>query len=453
MAVSFRNVTADLGPGDLLELEVGNVANGGFCVARHEGRVVFVRHTLPGERVRARVTEVTKNFLRADAEDILQASPDRVAAPCPFAGPGRCGGCDWQHASLAAQRRLKATVVEEQLQRVAGITRTVVVEEVPYPDADDVMPDPGLGWRTRVQFTAEDGMIGLRRHRSHDIEPVDECLIAHPGVEMMGIERKRWPGASSVEGVVSASTGDRLVVLRGRRNARVPRLDVPVRLVRGKPEPGANLPYVREEVSGRLYQVSGSGFWQVHPGAAQLLADAVVAALEPKPGDIALDLYCGVGLFAGVLADRIGPDGLVVGVEADGQAVRDAKFNLRDLPQVAIERGAVEEVVKDLEFGRADVASTRSQNKRGTGHHGGARVRLADIVVLDPPRAGAGREVVEQVARIAGRKIAYVSCDPATLARDLGYFSERGWTLESLRAFDAFPMTQHVECLATLVKG
>ncbi|WP_328594994.1 class I SAM-dependent RNA methyltransferase [Actinomadura macrotermitis] len=446
-------MTADLGPGDLLELEVGNVANGGFCVARHEGRVVFVRHTLPGERVRARVTEVTKNFLRADAEDILQASPDRVAAPCPFAGPGRCGGCDWQHASLAAQRRLKATVVEEQLQRVAGITRTVVVEEVPYPDADDVMPDPGLGWRTRVQFTAEDGMIGLRRHRSHDIEPVDECLIAHPGVEMMGIERKRWPGASSVEGVVSASTGDRLVVLRGRRNARVPRLDVPVRLVRGKPEPGANLPYVREEVSGRLYQVSGSGFWQVHPGAAQLLADAVVAALEPKPGDIALDLYCGVGLFAGVLADRIGPDGLVVGVEADGQAVRDAKFNLRDLPQVAIERGAVEEVVKDLEFGRADVASTRSQNKRGTGHHGGARVRLADIVVLDPPRAGAGREVVEQVARIAGRKIAYVSCDPATLARDLGYFSERGWTLESLRAFDAFPMTQHVECLATLVKG
>ncbi|MBW8482221.1 class I SAM-dependent RNA methyltransferase [Actinomadura parmotrematis] len=447
-------MTTDPATGDLLDLDVENVANGGFCVARHEGRVVFVRHSLPGERVRARITDVTRNFLRADAEEVLEASPDRVPAPCPFAGPGRCGGCDWQHASLPAQRRLKAAVVREQLARLAGIDRTVVVEEVPYPVSDEVTPDPGLGWRTRVQFTADDGVIGLRKHRSHDIEPVDECLIAHPGVEMMGIERKRWPRMSSVEGVVSASTGDRLVVLRGSRNARVPRLDVPVRLVRGKPEAGAALPYVREEVSGRLYQVSGSGFWQVHPGAAQLLADAVVQALEPKPGDIALDLYCGVGLFAGVLADRVGRDGLVVGVESDGQAVRDAKFNLRDLPHVAIERGPVEEVIKDLEFGRADApGSGRSQNKRGTGHRGGARVRGADIVVLDPPRAGAGRAVVDRIAHLAGRKIAYVSCDPATLARDLAYFSEKGWTLESLRAFDAFPMTQHVECLAVLVRG
>ncbi|WP_018656784.1 class I SAM-dependent RNA methyltransferase [Actinomadura flavalba] len=439
--------------GDLLDLDVGNVANGGFCVARHEGRVVFVRHALPGERVRARVTEVTKRFLRADAEEIVTASPDRVDPPCPFAGPGRCGGCDWQHASLPAQRALKALVVQEQLARVAGIERTVVVEEVPYPVSDDFTPPPGLGWRTRVQFAAADGAIGLRRHRSHDLEHIDECLIAHPGVEMMGIERKRWPGAASVEGIVSSTTGDRLVVLKGRRNARVPRLNVPVRLVRGKPEAGASLPYVREEVSGRLFQVSGSGFWQVHPGAAQLLADAVVQALEPKPGDIALDLYCGVGLFAGVLADRVGRDGLVVGVESDGQAVRDAKFNLRDLPQVSVERGSVEEIVRDLEFGRAD-ATSRTQNKRsGTGHRGGARVRGADITVLDPPRAGAGKAVVDQIARLTDRKIAYVSCDPATLARDLSYFSARGWTVESFRAFDAFPMTQHVECLAVLVKG
>ncbi|TYK46127.1 class I SAM-dependent RNA methyltransferase [Actinomadura decatromicini] len=439
---------------DVLELQVGNVANGGFCVARHEGRVVFVRHALPGERVRARVTESARNFLRADAVEILEASPDRVEPPCPFAGPGRCGGCDWQHASLPAQRALKAAVVEEQLQRLAGITRTVTVEEVPYPVDGDTVPPPGLGWRTRVQFAVSSGAVGLRRHRSHDIEPIDECLIAHPGVELMGIERKRWPGASGVEGIVSATTGDRLVVLRGRdrRKIRVPRLDVPVRLVRGKPEPGAALPYVREEVAGRLYQVSGSGFWQVHPGAARLLADAVLDALEPKPGDIALDLYCGVGLFAGVLADRVGRDGLVVGVESDGQAVRDARFNLRDLPNVSIERGPVEEVVADLEFGRAD-GTSRSQNKRTGTHHRGERVRRADVVVLDPPRAGAGREVVDHITRLAGRKIAYVSCDPATLARDLSYFSDRGWTLETLRAFDAFPMTQHVELLATLIKG
>ncbi|MEU5884212.1 class I SAM-dependent RNA methyltransferase [Spirillospora sp. NPDC047279] len=447
----------DLGPEDeYLDLEVGNVANGGFCVARHEGRVVFVRHALPGERVRALVTDRTKNFLRADAVEILTPSADRVTPPCPFAGPGRCGGCDWQHASLPAQRALKAAVVAEQLERLAGITRAVVVEEVPYPVEDaEFAPGPGLGWRTRVQFAVSDGAVGLRRHRSHDVEPIDECLIAHPGVELMGIERHRWSGASSVEGIVSSSTGDRLVVVRerGRKRARVPRLEVPVRLVRGKPEPGKSLPYVREEVSGRMFQVSGSGFWQVHPGAAQLLSDAVMAALEPKPGEIALDLYCGVGLFTAGLAERVGREGLVVGIESDGQAVRDAKFNLRDLPNVAIERGPVEEVLGDLEFGRAD-GSDRSQNKRTSGHRGGTRVRGgADVVVLDPPRSGAGQAVVDRLATLVGRKIAYVSCDPATLARDLAYFSERGWTLETLRAFDAFPMTQHVECLATLVRG
>jgi tRNA/tmRNA/rRNA uracil-C5-methylase (TrmA/RlmC/RlmD family) len=427
---------------DLLELDIGPVAHGGWCVARHEGRVVFVRHTLPGERVRARVTDETTSFLRADAVEILTASPDRVPAPCPFAGPGRCGGCDWQHASLPAQRRLKAAVIEEQLSRLAGIERSVVVAEIPMPD-DGVITPPGLGWRTRVQFSVRnDGAIGLRRHRSHGIEPIDACLIAHPGIEEMGIERRRWPGAAGVEAVVSAATGDRVVLLperrgKGRRSAKTPRLDVPVRLVRGRPEPGRALPYVREEVAGRLWQVSGGGFWQVHPGAAQALADAVLAGLRPAPGEVALDLYCGAGLFAGVLGRAIGPDGLVVGVESDGMAVRDARFNLRDLPHVSVERGTVEDILDELEFGTAD----------------GGRIERADLVVLDPPRTGAGRAVVDRIAKVAGRAIAYVSCDPATFARDLAYFGALGWTVETLRGFDAFPMTHHMEILAVLVKA
>ncbi|HEY7483141.1 MAG TPA: class I SAM-dependent RNA methyltransferase [Streptosporangiaceae bacterium] len=425
---------------DLLELEIGPVAHGGWCVARHDGRVVFVRHTLPGERVRARVTDETKSFLRADAIEILDASPDRVRAPCPFAGPGRCGGCDWQHVSLPAQRRLKAAVVEEQLARLAGIERSVVVEEIPIPD-DRVLTLPGLGWRTRMQFAVrKDGVVGLRRHRSHDIEPIDACLIAHPQVEEMGVEGRRWQGASGVEAIVSAATGDRVVRVserRGRRPARVPRLEVPVRLVRGRPEPGRALPYVREQVAGRLWQVSGSGFWQVHPGAAQVLADAVVEALQPASGDVALDLYCGAGLFAGVLGEAIGPDGLVLAIESDVQAVRDARFNLRDLPHVSVERAAVEDVLGEIEFGT----------------EGGGRVDRADLVVLDPPRTGLGREVVDHVAKLAGRRIAYVSCDPATFARDLAYFAERGWALDSLRAFDAFPMTHHIELLAALIRA
>ncbi|MEO5877423.1 MAG: class I SAM-dependent RNA methyltransferase [Streptosporangiaceae bacterium] len=472
---------------DLLELEVGPVGHGGFCVARHDGQVVFVRHALPGELVRARVTEETKNFLRADAVEILKASPDRVEAPCAFAGPGRCGGCDWQHASAAAQRGLKAAVVEEQLKRLAGIERTVHVEEVPFPviyseDGEPMASRPGFGWRTRMQFAVDpDGAVGLRRHRSHDIEYIDECLIAHPEAELMGIERNRWPGAIGVEAVVSAGTGDRLVVLtepkgRGHKPTRVPQLSVPVRVVKperaqqfrapvpakkGQPykrPPQAHLPFVREQAAGRLWQVSGSGFWQVHPGAAETLAKAVLDALDPQPGEIALDLYCGVGLFAGVLGEKVGTDGLVIGVETGNQAVADAKFNLKDLAQVNIEQGKVEDVLKSLEFGRADQPAPdggRSQAKRGAaaGHRGGSRVRKADIVVLDPPRTGAGEQVVEYVAALAGRKIAYVSCDPATLARDLKYFSVRGWVLESLRAFDAFPQTSHVECLAVLARG
>ncbi|GLY78161.1 putative RNA methyltransferase [Actinoallomurus iriomotensis] len=413
---------------ELIELRIGAVANGGSCVARHEGRVVFVRHTLPGELVRARVTQETKNFLRADAVEILEASPDRVPAPCPFSGPGRCGGCDWQHVAVPAQRALKAAVVEEQLRRVAGISREVVVEEVPGA------PD-GLGWRTRVQFSIRrDGAVGLRRHRSHAIEPIDECLIAHPQVEALGIERKRWTGASGVEAVVSAGTGDRLAVLSARGRARVPRMDAPVRLVseRNQEKP----PFVREDVAGRLWQVSGSGFWQVHPGAAQTLADAVVDTLEPRRGEIAVDLYCGAGLFAGVLGERVGSDGLVVGIESDAQSVRDARFNLRDMPHVAVERGEVETVLDEISFGR-----------------GKNRLNRADLVVLDPPRTGAGPDVVKRVATLAGRRIAYVSCDPATLARDLALFGEQGWTLSALRAFDAFPMTQHVELVATLVRG
>jgi tRNA/tmRNA/rRNA uracil-C5-methylase (TrmA/RlmC/RlmD family) len=426
---------------ELIELEIGSVANGGWCVARHEGRVVFVRHTLPGERVRARITQETKNFLRADAVEILEASPDRVQAPCPFAGPGRCGGCDWQHASLPAQRKLKAEVVEEQLRRLAGIERDVVVEEMPGA------PD-GLGWRTRVQFAVRrDGVVGLRKHRSHQIEPIDECLIAHPQVEALGIERKRWTGASGVEAIASAGTGDRLAVLSSRGRVRVPRMDAPVRLVSARTEKGGGRtdrpggrpekpPFVREDVAGRLWQVSGSGFWQVHPGAAQTLAEAVVDALEPRRGDIAVDLYCGAGLFAGVLGEAVGSDGLVVGVESDAQAVHDARFNLRDLPHVSVERGEVETVLQQIRFGG-----------------GKSTLNRADLVVLDPPRTGAGRDVVKRVAEIAGRRIAYVSCDPATLARDLAFFSEHGWTLSGLRAFDAFPMTQHVECVATLIRG
>lgn len=412
--------------GTTLELEVGAVAHGGFCVARHEGQVVFVRHALPGERVRATVTEERPRYLRADAVEILDAAPDRVEAPCPYAGPGRCGGCDWQHATLFAQRRLKAEVVEEQLRRLAEIERAVTVEPVPGDET-------GLGWRTRTRFAVrKDGTVGLHRHRSHEVQPVDACPITHPAAEELGVERRRWPGMASVEAVAAVGSGDRAVVVtpaaRGAQ-VEVPPLDAPANVLRdsgGGVRRVRGHSGVREVAAGRRWRVSGGGFWQVHVGAADLLAGAVVEALEPQAGESVLDLYCGAGLFAGVLAERVGPGGRVVAVESDSSAAADAVRNLRDLPQAVVERGRTAAVLDRLGLERSD------------------------LVVLDPPRTGAGREVVERLAAIRTRRVAYVACDPAALARDLSYFAGHDLHLTGLRAFDLFPMTHHVECLAIL---
>ncbi|MEZ0072684.1 class I SAM-dependent RNA methyltransferase [Planotetraspora sp. GP83] len=408
-----------------IELTVGGVANGGWCVARHEGRVVFVRHALPGERVLAEITEETARFLRADAVEILEPSPDRVTPPCPFSGPGRCGGCDWQHASLDAQRRLKADVVAEQLQRLAGIDWKVLVEEVPGA------PD-GLGWRTRVRFAADrDGSAGLRRHRSHAIEHIGHCPIAHPAVEEIGVEALAWRGAASVEAVAS-SGGDRAVIIEPRphRAVAVPDVDASVLLDEGKRGTRAlsGQASLVERVGGRDFRVTASGFWQVHPGAAATLLDAVLDFGQPEESEWALDLYCGAGLFAAGLAEAVGPDGAVLGIESEPQAVQDARWNLRDLPQARVERGRVEEALDRLEIERAD------------------------LVVADPPRAGLGRPVVDRVATLDAPRIVYVSCDPATMARDIAWFAPYGYRLAGLRAFDQYPMTHHVECVALLVK-
>jgi tRNA/tmRNA/rRNA uracil-C5-methylase (TrmA/RlmC/RlmD family) len=386
--------------GESFEVDVGPVAHGGHCVARHEGRVVFVRHALPGERVLVTVTDggATSKFWRADATEVRGASPDRVAPPCPWAGPGRCGGCDWQHASLPAQRRLKAAVVMEALAHLAGIERDVVVEQV----AGD---DGGLGWRTRVHYAVDAaGHAGLRRHRSHDVVRIDSCRIAHPLVVEARVPEERWPAESSVEVAASVATGERLVLVDG-----------------------APVSAVTEGAAGREFRVTGGGFWQVHPGAAEVLLDTVLAGLDPQPGDSALDLYCGVGLFAATLAERLGPGGRVTAVESDPTAVADARHNLAALPTVRIERGRVDHVLRRL------------------------RLRRADLVVLDPPRSGAGKAVVDLLSRVKARRIAYVACDPAALARDLKWFRERGgYELVDLRAFDLFPMTAHVECVAIL---
>lgn len=364
--------------GERFEVEVGPVAHGGHCIVRlpePDSRVVFTRHAVPGERVVLEITEGTDGdrFWRGDAVEVLVASADRVEAPCPVAGPGLCGGCDFQHVALPAQRELKATVVREQLVRLGRLPADhplvagLVVEPVPGDEH-------GLRWRTRMQWAhTDDGRRGLRAHRSRRVVPVEDCLIA-------------------------------------RHDARTP-------------EPG---PPITETVEGRDFVVEPDGFWQVHPGAPSVLVSTVLGLLDPQPGERVLDLYAGVGLFARFLGEVTGAR--LVAVEGDRAACGHARANLVGHEGAVVECGPVDRVL----------ASSYDEP--------------FDLVVLDPPREGAKRLVVEQVVDRAPRAVAYVACDPAALARDLAIFAEHGYRLDRLRAFDLFPMTHHVECVALLEK-
>jgi tRNA/tmRNA/rRNA uracil-C5-methylase (TrmA/RlmC/RlmD family) len=371
-------VDAAFAVGDRVEATIGPVAHGGHMVARvpagDASVVIFVRHALPGERVVVEITDVAKRFFRGDAVEVLEASPNRVPAPCSLAHPGGCGGCDFQHVALPAQRTLKATVVAEQLKRLAGLDVDVRVEQV--PGSDD-----GLRWRSRMQYVGlPNGDYGLRKNHSHEVVTVHDCLIAAP-------------------------------------DARV--------VLVGQPPEGDT---ITETVRDRSFDVAGDGFWQVHPGAPETLVRTVLEMLDPKPGERAMDLYAGVGLFSAFLAEAVTATGSVISVEGDRRASDLAKGNLRDLRQVKTKAGRVDRVLKDLDT-------------------------MADVVVLDPPREGARKDVVSAVVDLAPRAIAYVACDPAALARDLGYFAERGYSLTSLRAFDLFPMTHHVECVALIERA
>jgi len=406
----------------LLDLEAGAIAAGGGCVARaSDGRVVFVRHCLPGERVLATVTEETKSYLRADAVEIVDPSPDRVTPPCRYSGPGRCGGCDWQHIAVTAQRKLKADLVAEQLRRLGGIEHVVEVEEVPGAPG-------GLGWRSRVRFAVDDrGRVGFHKHRSYELVPVEACLIASPAVEALGVERLEWPEVRELEVFASDATGEGVVSLStprrglGRQPAIAAGLVINGRVARAPERLAFN-------VLEHRFEVSAGVFWQVHPGATDALGRAVLEGLCAQRGDSVADLYAGAGLFAGLLGDVVGPGGSVLAVERDRWACADAARNTTHLPQVKVLKTAVTPALVSERLGNVD------------------------LTVLDPSREGAGRAVMAALAalRPGPRRVVYVACDPASFARDLRVLLDAGWQLRSLRAFDLFPMTYHIELVAVI---
>jgi len=411
---------------DFLDLEVGAIAAGGGCVARApDGKVVFVRHSLPGELVRAQVTASTASYLRADAVEILRPSPDRVDPPCPHAGPGRCGGCDFQHVELGAQRRLKAFRIAEQLERLAGVALEVDVEPVAGDSA-------GLAYRSRVRVAVDGrGAVGFRRHRSHRLEYVRECPVASPAVTATGALAALWPGADELEVATGTDPAEAVVAVtpRGRSAPRLPDIGIGIGtgvVVGGKVRrpPGA----VHAVVSGRSYRISPGVFWQAHTGAATALLEAVLGFVGPCEGRSVVDLYAGAGLFSVPLADAVGPSGSVLAVERDRRACADARHNGATFPTLRVLEGEVTPALVESVMGRPD------------------------IVVLDPAREGAGTGVMRALAAHtpAVRSVIYVSCDPSSFGRDSRVLLDEGWRLAGLRAFEIFPMTEHVELVAAL---
>lgn len=388
-----------------ITLEIEDVAHGGHCVARQDGRVVFVRHALPGERVVARLTDAgpEASFWRADAVEILSASADRVPHVWPEAGPGGIGGAELGHVSLDGQLAWKGAVLRDAFERFAGLEFPGGVRRAPE-DAD------GLGYRTRVEAVADaEGRAAMRAFRSHEIHTLTSMPLATADAER-ALLGQRFPAGARI-GVVDASASGIFVTVDGARwhgGRRDMRENAPRR--------------VREQVvvgeRTLEYSVDATGFWQVHREAPSLLAGRV-AALAGQ-GDAALELYSGAGLLTVPLADSFAA---VVSIEADSNAVRAARRNLADSPHVRLVEG--------------DVGARLAA---GVGRH--------DVVVLDPPRSGAGRAILEAVAGTGARRIVYVACDPVALARDAGTLGPLGYELASAEAWDLFPMTHHVEAIA-----
>jgi tRNA/tmRNA/rRNA uracil-C5-methylase (TrmA/RlmC/RlmD family) len=398
------NKSSTLKTGDLVQVTIEKVAHGGHFIARHDGAVIFVRHAIPGENCTIQITSTGSSFNRADVVSVEARSEFRVEAPCSFANRNGCGGCDFQHISVKHQRTLKSDVIAEQFSRIAKMEMRVEVEEV----------GESTHWRTRaIATTDRNGKLGFYKSRSHSIAPVTDCIICVEGMNFSEIASRDLKGDVRVE-ISASNTGERSIALaptRGEEKAR---------LTEGPA-------VLHENVLGKSLEVSQESFWQSHKKAPEVLTQAVLDFAQLKTGEHVLDLYGGVGLFSAAIVEAVGPTGHVDLIEGSKLATADAARNFAAFSNITIATGDVAKLLP--------------------------RITAADVVVLDPPRDGAGKEAVAHIARLAPRAIVYVACDPAALARDTAYLADHRYSLVKVRAFDLFPMTHHIECVALYARA
>jgi tRNA/tmRNA/rRNA uracil-C5-methylase (TrmA/RlmC/RlmD family) len=399
MESTIQNAESSLKVGDRITVEIGPIAHGGHFIARHKGQVIFVRYGITGEEAVVEITSTSSKLARGDAIEILKASEDRVVPPCKYAVPGGCGGCDFQHIEISAQLELKRSVIREQFSRLGRIEIDL--------DVLPVEPTNGLHWRTRMDFAiSKNGKPGLYSARSKEVTEIDKCLIAVEAINDPTMFARNWKGEDRLEVAVSSS-GEKNVS-RGGRSISGPT-------------------QMHEVVGEHTYEISPTSFWQSHSAAPQTLTKLVMDLMALRPGDQVCDLYGGVGLFTAPMAEDVGDIGKVHLIESSHRATQDALKIFEKKKNVVVHSGRVEQKLP--------------------------LINRVDVILLDPPRTGAGEMVIKQMLAKKPRTIVYVSCDPASMARDARALEEGGYHLNHIVGFDLFPMTQHVECVARFSLG
>jgi tRNA/tmRNA/rRNA uracil-C5-methylase (TrmA/RlmC/RlmD family) len=400
--------------GDVRKLTIENIGQNGVCISHIDGQVVFIRHGIPSEIVEIKITNINKTFLRGDVINVIKPSLDRVIPPCKYYKPGNlgCGGCDFQHINPIRQRLLKSELIREQFLRLCNIDigKDFIIEEV-----SDV-----INWRTRVSLTTDNnGNVGFLSNRSNNVIPIKDCIVVNQSLLLPSLTNKKWKSNHKIDisgnefGYKTISTYPIPIISRNNRNIK--KIETLIE--------GNDILY--EYVLNKKIQVSHSSFWQGHKKSPEILSLIVKKLCNANKGNHILDLYGGVGLFTSSLVDDVGYDGKIDLIEISPSSINNAIYNFKNYSNVNIIKGLVEDVL--------------------------IKIKSADIVVLDPPRSGASKDVVNKIIKLNPMKIIYVSCDSASLARDSKYLIELGYNLKSLHAFDLFPMTYHVECVALFI--
>ena len=384
--------------GDIVTLDIEGIANGGHFIARHDNQIVFVRHTITGEKANVKITAINSTFAFGDAVEILKSSKDRVESPCKYFYPDGCGGCDFQHIKPQAQINLKKIVIEDQFRRIA---KTKV-----NPELISAEPSNGLNWRTRLNLSISvNKKLGLRSFRSNKVIEVDKCLIALNEINDSEIFNKKWSHEDNLK--ISYSSNREININQSGKNL-------------------LGLNSLIEIVNDNKYEISPRSFWQSHKNAPSLLLKQVLKFANIKKGEKICDLYGGVGLFTLPISKLIGEKGEVHLIEVDKTCIEDANKMFRGIQNIFIHHGKVEK-------------------KLGS-------VKKIDTIILDPPRNGVSKQVINQIIEKKPKLIVYVSCNPSTLARDSKILLDNKYKLNNIVGLDLFPMTHHIECVASFSK-